>query len=82
MDIDLVKVAVTPKIRRLKTYVIHEKGITIVRIGGSPFYEMEAWLEEYGGTVLHDDQYAYSRVWKVTDNIKLLFALRWADANS
>ena len=78
MDIDLLQVVATPKARHLMSYVIHDKGITIVNIVGSPFYKMDDWLKEHGGTVLYDDPYSCSRTWQVAEDIKLLFALRWA----
>ena len=79
MNIEITKVSVTPKIRSLKNYFIHDKGITIVRIGGNKFKEMEAWLTEHGGTILHDGPYTYSRTWQVSSQIKSWFILKWAE---
>lgn len=77
MNFVIEKVAVTPKIRSLKNYFIHDKGITVVRIGGNKFKEMEAWLVKHGATLVADNEHIYSRLWNVAEDVKLLFALRW-----
>jgi len=58
---------------------IEENTITITRIGGNNHDEMESWLTEHEATVIgYYNGYEFCPVYKVTEEIKLLFVLRWS----
>ena len=78
MDVELTKVKVETIERQIKPFTIHKRGITIVRIGSTPYEEMEAWLVENGAIAVLHPVYTFSTLYKVSEDIKLLFALRWA----
>ena len=68
--------------RKLSNFVIdhiEENTITITRIHGNNHDEMESWLTEHEATVIgYYNGYGFCPVYKVTEEIKLLFVLRWS----
>jgi len=59
---------------------IEKNTITITRVGGETITnEMESWLTEHEATVIgYFNGYEFCPVYKVTEEIKLLFVLRWS----
>jgi hypothetical protein len=58
-------------------FVIHANLITLDITEDTD--ELAIWLEEQGAILLDFQEHWYTKHWRVTDNIKLLFLLRWAD---
>jgi len=57
---------------------IEKNTITVVRIIGEQYIEMEAWLTEHGATIIgYHNGLEFCPVYNVTDEVKVLFALRW-----
>ena len=58
---------------------IEKNTITITRVGGENYNEIESWLTEHEATVIgYYNGYEFCPVYKVTEEIKLLFVLRWS----
>ena len=58
---------------------IKKNTITIVRIIGEKYIEMESWLTEHGATIMgYYNGLEWCPVYNVTDEVKVLFALRWS----
>jgi hypothetical protein len=56
-------------------YRIHSNLITIDITDGCA--ELETWLLDQGAILLDFQEFWYTKHWRVTDDIKLLFLLRW-----
>jgi hypothetical protein len=60
-------------------FSIRENNITIVQISGEKYAEMESWLTEHGATIIgYSNGLEFCPVYYVTDEVKVLFALRWS----
>ena len=58
---------------------IEKNTITIFRIYGNNHVEMESWLTEHEALKIgYYNGYEFCPVYKVTEEIKLIFVLRWA----
>jgi len=60
---------------------IEKNTITIIRVGDGDrkYIEMEEWLTKHGATKIgYYNGYEFCPVYNVTDEIKVIFALRWA----
>ena len=58
---------------------IEKNTITIVRIIGEQYIEMESWLTEHGATIIgYHNGLEFCPVYNVTDEVKVFFALRWS----
>jgi hypothetical protein len=58
---------------------IEKNTITVVRIIGEQYIEMEEWLTAHGATIIgYYNALEFCPVYNVTDEVKVLFALRWA----
>ena len=58
---------------------IEKNTITIFRIYGENYIEMESWLTKHEATKIgYHNGYEFCPVYNVTDEIKVLFILRWA----
>jgi len=58
---------------------IEKNTITVVRIIGEKYIEMEEWLTAHGATIIgYHNGLEFCPVYKVTDKIKVLFVLRWS----
>ena len=68
--------------RKLSNFIIdhiEENTITITRIYGNNHVEMESWLTEHEALKIgYYNGYEFCPVYKVTEEIKLIFVLRWA----
>jgi hypothetical protein len=58
---------------------IEKNTITVVRIIGEQYIEIEAWLTEHESTIMgYYNGLEFCPVYNVTDEVKVLFALRWS----
>ena len=58
---------------------IEKNTITVVRITGEQYIEMEEWLTAHGATIIgYYNALEFCPVYNVTDEVKVLFALRWS----
>jgi hypothetical protein len=58
---------------------IEKNTITVVRITGEQYIEMEEWLTSHGATIIgYYNALEFCPVYNVTDEIKLLFILKWS----